>query len=64
MKIVIEFCNPTPSHCDVTFFVNGANAGTITLRQEELAVFQDIVFHGPTKRDEVISRGDPNPPSQ
>lgn len=59
MNIVIEYRNPTPSHCDVALFVNGALAGTITLRQSELVAFQDFFFFGQKQMDKVIARGDP-----
>lgn len=46
MKIILDYRNPTPSHCDVAIFVNGALAGTICLRQEEIDVFQDVICRG------------------
>ena len=62
MKITLDYRNPTPSHCDVVVFVNGANTGTLTLRQEELDVFQHIVLHGiDDRRDKFLGTGDPGP---
>ena len=46
MRIHFEYKNPTPSHCDIAIFVNGALAGEITLRQGEIITFQDIILHG------------------
>ena len=46
MKIVLEYRRPTPSHCDVVVFINGANAGTLTLRQSEVVGFQQVISHG------------------
>lgn len=64
MKITLEYRDPTPSHCDVAIFVNGALAGVIKLRQSELDVFQDVIKQGlHMPNDEFNSRGDPNPPS-
>lgn len=62
MKITLDYRNPTPSHCDVAVFVNGALTGTLTLRQEELDVFQHIILHGmDDQRDEFLGTGDPGP---
>lgn len=61
MRLHINFRNPTPSHCDVAVFVNGALAGVLTLRQEELFDFQDIVFNGQGEYHQVRSDGNPNP---
>ncbi len=61
MKITLDYRNPSPSHCDVAVFVNGALAGTLTLRQEEVDQFQHIVLHGDLRgRDEFLA-GDPGP---
>ena len=62
MKIHLDYRNPTPSHCDVAVFVNGALAGVLTLRQEELGDFQQIISNGlslPT--DEFHGTGNPEP---
>lgn len=60
MKITLDFRNPTPSHCDVAVFVNGALTGVLTLRQDELITFQHIVMHGlDWQRDEFLGTGDP-----
>jgi hypothetical protein len=62
MKITLDYRHPTPSHCDVAVFVNGALAGVLTLRQEELGTFQHIVLHGmDNERDQFLGTGDPGP---
>lgn len=62
MRITLEYRHPTPSHCDVVVFVNGANAGTLRLRQEELGDFQMVIDHGLSlKTDEFLARGNPDP---
>lgn len=62
MKIHLDYRNPTPTHCDVAVFVNGALAGVLTLRQEELDSFQGVIAHGLTlKTDEFLGTGDPGP---
>jgi len=61
MKITLDYRNPTPSHCDVAFFINGKNVGTLRLGQEDILTFQSIMFDGPDKfLDEVLSTGNPN----
>lgn len=63
MTIHLVYRNPTPAHCDVVVFVNGGQAGTLRLRQEEIVGFQQIVQHGCAKGiDEFLARGNPNPP--
>ena len=63
MKITLDFRNPTPSHCEVAVFVNGAYSGTLTLRQEEVGSFQQVVANGLSlDTDEFLSTGNPNPP--
>lgn len=63
MKITLDFRNPTPSHCEVAVFVNGAYSGTLTLRQEEVGSFQQVVANGLSlDTDEFLSTGHPNPP--
>ncbi len=58
MKIHIEYRNPTPMHCDVVVFINGANAGKLVLRQEEIVGFQQIVSGGCVKGiDTFLSSG-------
>lgn len=60
MKISLDYRNPTPSHCDVAIFVNGALAGTIRLRQEELDVFQSVISHGlHMLNDQFVATGSP-----
>jgi hypothetical protein len=62
MRITLEYRNPTPSHCTVVVFVNGAQAGTLRLRQDEIVGFQQIVEHGCAKGiDHFLGRGNPNP---
>jgi hypothetical protein len=46
MRITLDYRNPSPSHCNVAVFVNGALAGVLTLRQEELADFQAVIEQG------------------
>ena len=59
MRILIEYRHPTPAHCDVAVFVNGANAGTLRLRQDELASFESILRRGcETPGDDFVARGD------
>lgn len=63
MDVVLQFEKPTSSHCDVRVFVNGASSGVLTLRQEELAIFQMIIADGClAKHDTFLSRGNPDPP--
>ncbi len=60
MKITLDYRNPTPSHCDVAVFVNGALAGVLTLRQEELGSFQQVIVNGLSlPHDEFLGTGDP-----
>ena len=62
MKVTLDYRNPTPSHCDVAVFINGALAGVLKLRQQELDVFQHIIVHGmDPRRDEFLGTGDPGP---
>lgn len=62
MKITLDFRNPTPSHCDVAVFVNGALTGVLKLRQDEIATFQHIILYGMhVKRDEFLGTGNPGP---
>jgi hypothetical protein len=63
MKILLEFRNPTPAHCDVAVFINGACTGTLRLGQEDITNFHSIVSHGCLDGlDTFLSRGNPNPP--
>ncbi len=63
MRITLDYRNPTPSHCEVALFVNGALAGVLTLRQEELDVFQDVIVRGlHMPGDWFEAYGNPNPP--
>jgi len=58
MKITFDYRNATPSHCDVAIFVNGALAGELKLRQDEIAAFQQIVQRGTDpERDSFDSGG-------
>lgn len=68
MKITLEYRNPTATHCDIAVFINGALAGTLTVRQSELDVFQQVIadglgFKGTAEfpADEFSARGNPNP---
>lgn len=65
MDIVLEYRNPTAGHCSVVVFINGANAGTLRLRQDEIVGFQQIVEGGCVKDiDTFLGRGNPNPPEE
>ena len=65
MKITLEYRNPTPSHCGVAVYVNGALAGELILRQEEISGFNQIVQHGCAKGiDTFLGRGNPDPPGR
>ena len=65
MNITIEYRNPTLAHCDVVIFVNGANVGTLRLRQEEIVSFQMILSGGCRRGlDTFLGRGHPNPPEE
>jgi hypothetical protein len=64
MKITLDYRKPTPSHCDVAVYVNGALAGILTLRQDELIPFQQIIVNGmrpPGQGDEFLGTGNPDP---
>lgn len=61
MKITLDYRNPTPSHCDVAVYVNGALTGVLTLRQDELLTFQHIIVNGmDSRRDEFLGTGNPD----
>lgn len=46
MKFTLEIRKQTPSHTDVAVFVNGAQAGVLTLRNEEVDAFHRLfVMH-------------------
>ena len=58
MKITLDYRNPTPAHCDVAVFINGALSGVLTLRQEEVDSFQDVLITGLTlETDEFWATG-------
>lgn len=58
MRITLEYRNPTPSHCDIAVFVNGALSGVLTLRQDEVGSLSQIITHGCAKGiDSFLSRG-------
>ncbi len=61
IDLAIEFRDPTPSHCDVAVWINGAMAGTLRVRQEEVMTLQDLFLRGIQKRagDTFVSRGSP-----
>ena len=62
MKITLDYRNPSPLHCDVAVFVNGALAGVLRLRQDELGTFQHILNFGmDPRRDEFLGTGNPGP---
>ena len=63
MKITLDYRNPTPSHCDVAIFVNGAYAGVVTLRQSEVGEFQQVISNGLSLATDVfLATGNPDPP--
>jgi hypothetical protein len=63
MDIVLQFNNPTPTHCDVDVLINGEATGTLHLRQVDLLTFQNIMLYGCMEAfDTFLSRGNPNPP--
>ena len=63
MKITLDYRNPTPSHCDVAIFVNGAYAGVVTVRQSEVGEFQQVISNGLSLATDVfLSTGNPDPP--
>jgi hypothetical protein len=58
VKIVLEYRDPNPVHCDVAIFVNNALAGVIKLRQDEVGSFQQILSGGCVAGvDEFLSKG-------
>lgn len=61
MDVVIDFRHPTPSHCEVRVFLNGGLTGTLTLRQDEIMGFQQILGAGCRSAvDTFRATGDPN----
>ena len=40
MRITLDYGRPTPSHCTVAVFIDGALAGELVLRQSEVVAFQ------------------------
>jgi hypothetical protein len=64
MKITLDYRHPTPSHCDIAVFVNGALTGQLRLRQEEVNAFARIVLDGCLRNlDLFTEKGDPTPPA-
>lgn len=65
MRITLDYRNPTPSHCKVAVFVNGAFAGTLTLRQDEVIGFQQVLRAGLSLSiDTLTVTGNPDPEAQ
>ena len=63
MRITLDYRHPSPSHCYIGVFVNGACAGELCLRQEEILTFQMVISHGLSLPDDVFkSSGNPDPP--
>ena len=61
MEITLDYRNPTPAHCNVAIFINGALTGILQLRQEEIGSFEQIITHGCCgKIDTCKSRGNPD----
>ena len=46
MRVHLDYRHPTPAHCQVAVFIDGALAGTLCLRQDEVAGFTQIVAGG------------------
>jgi hypothetical protein len=62
MRITLDYRDPSPSHCYVAIFINGAYSGQICLRQEEIDSFQHIIRQGMTlAQDEFLATGNPDP---
>lgn len=61
MNITLDYRDPTPAHCKVAVYLDGALTGILTLRQDELATFQHILIHGMSHRDTFLATGNPNP---
>jgi hypothetical protein len=62
MRITLDYRDPSPSHCYVAIFVNGAFTGQICLRQEEIDSFQHIISQGMTlPQDVFLATGNPGP---
>jgi hypothetical protein len=60
MKIALDYRNPTPSHCEVAVLINGTLAGVLTIRQEDVDVFEDVIKTGlHLPGDSFSARGDP-----
>lgn len=63
MMIHLRYEHATPSHCDVVIFVNGAQAGRLVLRREEIDGFQRVISQGCVPGlDRFRASGDLNPP--
>lgn len=61
MNIHLRYQNPSPAHCEVAVFVDGALAGVLRLRQEEVVGFQQIVSGGCVKGiDSFEASGSPD----
>jgi hypothetical protein len=62
MKIHLDYRNPTPSHCDVALYLDGALTGTLKLRQSEVLAFQMVIANGMhSTLDEFLATGNPDP---
>jgi len=46
MRIALEYWNPTKTYCNVSVRINGEFVGILTLRQEMIIGFDQIVSHG------------------
>ena len=65
MRITLDYRRPSPSHCYVGFFVNGALAGELCLRQEEILGLEMVIQHGLLlPEDSFLSTGNPDPPAE
>ena len=58
MKIHLRANHVNAGHTNFTIFVNGGNAGTVTMRRDEAANFHQIVAMGCKQPiDEFVSTG-------
>ena len=58
MKITLDYRNPTPAHCDVAVFVNGALSGVLRLQQGDVDSFQHVIITGLTlETDKFLATG-------
>jgi hypothetical protein len=61
MRVTFNYRNPTPAHCDVAVFVNGALAGTLRMRRDEVVDLRRIVMAGCGDEDFFVAHGSTSP---